>query len=102
MRTDREDPLEAFVDESIQLFGRRGYVPTEFISMRKLGTVSAIERLVRSGAIQSGFRRIQKLEMLPRSMEGTVLRFPDRFTPDARACAEFRLNTANDEPLRSR
>lgn len=100
MLTDRADPLEVFVDESIRLFARRGYHPEEFKRMRKAyGTVAAIERLMRSGVLQSGFRQIRKLEMLPRSMEGTVRRFPDQFTVEARECAEFRLDNADDMAL---
>jgi aspartyl/asparaginyl-tRNA synthetase len=86
MQTNQTDPLEAFVDESIRLFAKRDYYPTEFMEMRKRygGTVPAIEQLVKKGEIQSGFKRIQKLDMLERSMEGTVRRFPDRFTQQAR------------------
>lgn len=101
MAIDRADPLEAFIDESIRLFAKRDYHPTEFIRMRKRynGAVPAIEKLVRSGEVQSGFRKLQKLDMLERSMEGTVRKFPDRFTSDARKCADFRLEHAEDETL---
>jgi hypothetical protein len=45
MRTDHEDQLEAFVDESIWLFAKRGYHPQEFERMRRdHGTLMAIER----------------------------------------------------------
>ena len=103
MRTGRADPLEAFVDESLQLFATRGYHPHEFIRMREqYGTVDAVERLVRSGEIQSGFKRLQGLRMLDRSMEGTVQRFPERFTSEALECANFRITHANDPTLRAR
>lgn len=104
MAINRADPLEAFIDESIRLFAKRDYHPSEFIRMRERygGAMAAIERLVKSGEIQSGFRKLQKLDMLERSMEGTVRRFPARFTQEARDCADFRLDHANDETLRRR
>jgi hypothetical protein len=103
MRINQADALEAFVDESLRLFATRDYFPMEFKRMRQIGTILAIERLVRStGEIQSGFRRIQKLGMLERSMEATVLKFPERFTEEVRKCAEFRLNYGDDEALRTR
>ncbi len=97
------DMLEAFVDESLLLFAKRGYVPDVFKRMREqYGTVDAIERLVRSSEIQSGFKKLQDLEMLDRSMEGTVKRFRERFTSEAFECADFRIRNANDPALRAR
>jgi hypothetical protein len=103
MLTRNANPLEAFVDESLRLFARRGYHPHQFNQMRETyGTVEAIERLVRSGEIQSGFKRLQALRMLDRSMEGTVQRFPERFTAEARDCSDFRIKNASDPALRGR
>jgi len=103
MRTDRSDPLEAFVDEGLRLMARRDYHPSIFIRRRdELGTVSAIERLVVSGEVQSGFHRLRRLNMLEWSMEAAVRRFPDRFTQTARECAAFRLANVDDNALRGR
>lgn len=85
--------LEAFIDEMLKLARARGYVPTIFIGMRRqYGTVDAIERLVETGDIQSGFKRLRQLNLLDWTIEAAVLRFPDEFTRNARQCSEWRLN----------
>ena len=54
--------LETFIDEAIRLAKERGYNPTTFQAMRQqYGTVEAIEKLVQSGEMQSGFRRLKQL-----------------------------------------
>jgi len=68
---------------------------------RQYKTVPAIEKLVISGEIQNGFRRLQELNMLQWSIEEAVRRFPNRFTKKALDCAEFRLNNINDKTLRA-
>jgi hypothetical protein len=84
--------LEAFIDKSIELAMKRGYNPTIFIGMRhQHGTVDAIERLVQSGDIQSGFRRLKQLNMLDWTIESAVTKFPTEFSHNARQCAEWRL-----------
>jgi hypothetical protein len=101
MPTHQADPLEAFVGEGLQRMAERHYYPTVFIRMRdQLGTAPAIERLVVSGEVQSGFRRLQRLDMLEWSMEVAVGQFPDRFTQTARDCAAFRLANVDDKQLR--
>jgi hypothetical protein len=103
MRTHQADPLETFVDEGLQRMAERRYYPSVFIRMRgQHGTAPAIERLVVSGEVQSGFRRLQRLDMLEWSMEAAVGRFPDRFTQTARECAAFRLANVDDKRLRGR
>jgi hypothetical protein len=93
----RSDPLEAFIDEGIRQMAKRGYYPTIFQGMRaRHGTVEAITKLVESGDIQSGFKKLRQLRMLEWSMEAAVMRFPDRFTATARECAEFRLRLAEN------
>jgi len=102
MRINRADPLEAFIDESLRQFAARHYSPKEFIRMRaQYGTVTTIEKLVKSGEIQSGFYRLQQLHLLERSMEAAVQQFPDRFTKDAIQCAQWRLDNAADQTLRT-
>ena len=84
--------LEAFVDEGLTLAFARGHHPTSFVGMRhQLGTIGAIERLVETGDVQSGFKRLQALGLIDWSMEAAVLKFSDQFTAAARQCAEWRL-----------
>jgi hypothetical protein len=91
------DDLEAFIDESIRRSIRAGYHPTIFIGMRaRHGTVEAITKLVQSGEIQSGFEKLRQLGMLEWSIEAAILKFPGRFTPTARECAQFRLRLAQE------
>jgi hypothetical protein len=96
------DPLERWVDESIKRAVARGYHPTEFIKMRaRHQTVSAMERLMQSGQIQSGLRRLKELGMEKEwSVEAGILKFPDRFTRQATEVAKFRLLHIDDDDLR--
>ena len=91
------DALEKFIDESIRLSISKGYPPTIFQRMRQdHGTVEAIERLVKSGEIQSGFKKLLQLDLMDWSIEAAVLKFPDRFSSDASECAKFRLRAARE------
>lgn len=84
--------LEAFVDEAIKLAKGRGYKPTIFIGMRhQYGTLDAMERLVQSGDIQSGFKRLNQLNLLDWTIELGITKFPTEFSRNARQCAEWRL-----------
>ena len=84
--------LEAFIDKSIELAKERGYNPAVFIAMRhQYGTVDAIERLVQSGDLQSGFKRLHQLDLLDWTIESAVTKFSAEFTRNARQCAEWRL-----------
>jgi|SRR5690348_10399992 hypothetical protein len=96
------DPLEAWVDESIVRSQAKSYHPTEFIEMRRRhGTVHAMERLMRSGQIQSGLIRLRDLGMAEEwSVEAGVLKFPARFTRAAVDSARFRLDHIDDLELR--
>ena|ERR1700690_76743 len=90
--------LEAFIDESIGVAVNRGYTPTIFQRMRRdHGTLEAMERLVKSGDIQSGFKRLKQLDLLQWTIEGAILRFPDEFSRDARECARWRIEQAQVE-----
>ena len=90
--------LDAFIDEGIQLSLKRGYNPTVFIGMRtRHGTVDAISRLVISGDLQSGFKRLHRMGLLDWTIEAAVLKFPTEFSADARKCAEFRICLAREE-----
>ena len=92
---DGSSGLEAFIDESIRVSREHGYSPTIFVEMRRQhGTVGAIDRLVRSGDIQSGFKRLQVLGLLKWTIESAVLKFPDEFSAEIREAAEWRLSQA--------
>jgi hypothetical protein len=96
------DELEAFIDEGIRRSIRGGYNPTIFVGMRaRHGTVEAITRLVQSGEIQSGFKRLNELGLLEWSIESAIIKFPHRFSANARECAEFRLRLVYDEARRA-
>jgi hypothetical protein len=89
--------LEAFIDEALRQSVRAGYHPAVFRRMRdQHGLIEAIEKLVQSGEIQSGFRRLNTLNMLEWSIEEAVIRFSDEFTPIALECAEFRIRLASE------
>jgi hypothetical protein len=84
--------LEAFVDEAIRLSKERGYNPTIFVGMRhQHGTIDAVERLVQSGELQSGFKRLKQLGLLDWTIESAVLKFAAEFSNNAKQCAEWRL-----------
>lgn len=84
--------LDSFIDETIRVAREKAYHPTTFIDMRRRhGTVTAISRLVESGDVQSGFKRLEKLGLLDCTIEAAVLKFPAEFSPRTRECAEFRL-----------
>ena len=94
MRTERtaSPALEAFVDEAIKLAKGHGYNPTIFVGMRhRYGTLDAMERLVQSGDIQSGFKRLNQLNLLDWTIESAITKFPTEFSRNARQCAEWRL-----------
>ena len=87
--------LEAFITESVRISMKNGYHPTAFLEMRsRYGTVGAMDRLMRNGEIQSGFKRLEALGLLEWSVEAGVLRFPDEFSREVREAAEWRLSQA--------
>ncbi len=68
--------LEQFIDQGIRLGAELGYYPTVFMQMReRWGTVGAMKRLVVSGDIQSGFRRLHTLGLRDWSIEAGVIKF---------------------------
>ncbi len=91
----KRDELDVFIDETIRRAVAKGYHPTVFVGMReRWGTKDAIKRLVASGEIQSGFRRLKDLNMLEWSIEAAVLKFPSHFDKNIREAAQFRLDQA--------
>jgi hypothetical protein len=90
--------LEAFVDECIRLSKERGYNPTIFVGMRhQHGTIDAIERLVQSGDLQSGFKRLKQLGLIDWTNESAVIKFAAEFSHNAKQCAEWRLAQVRPE-----
>jgi hypothetical protein len=91
--------LDSWIDESIRVAKERGYIPTTFIGMRnRHGTKEAMRRLVLSGDIQSGFRKLRKLGLIEWSVEAGVCRFPDDFpNKEVRDAAAWRLEQARSE-----
>lgn len=90
--------LEAFIDECIRRYVGMRYHATILEGMRyRLGTVRAIERLVRGGEFQTGFKSLKAMGLLDWSIEAAVIKFSSEFTPATRQCAEFRLRLARDE-----
>jgi len=57
----------------------------------QFGTIDAIERLVQSGEMQSGFKRLKQLGLLDWTIEAAVIKFAAEFSSNARQCAEWRL-----------
>lgn len=89
--------LEAFIDETIRVSREHGYHPTIFIGMRaRHGTIRAITKLVESGDIQSGFKRLEALGLVDHTIEAAVVRFADEFPRQTRECVEFRLRIVRD------
>lgn len=89
------DELEMFIDESLRLSAAKHYHPTAFIRMRdQWGTREAMKRLVVSGEIQSGFRRLEDLNLLEWSIEAGVLKFPALFDKGIREAAQWRIDEA--------
>src|SRR5262245_27624452 len=87
--------LEAFIDETIKRAKECGYNPTVFQGMRRqYGTLDAIERLVQSGDLQSGFKRLKQLGLLEWSIESAVVKFSSEFSKNALECAQWRLQQA--------
>jgi hypothetical protein len=88
--------LEKFIDESLRRSSAEGYPAPVFRRMRDdWGTKGAIERLVVSGDIQSGFVRLKELGLIDWSIEAAVLKFPDEFSKAIREAATFRLKQAH-------
>ena len=89
--------LDAFIDETIRLARQKGYHPTAFIAMRQRhGTVPAISRLVVSGDIQSGFKRLRELGLLDWTIEAAVMKFPAEFNREVWEAAKWRLEQAKE------
>lgn len=90
------DPLEAFVNESLERSWNKGYPARVFRRMRyDYGTEEAMRRLAEADALQTGLLELAKRDLLDWSVEAGVLRFPDRFPGRlTQASAKFKLDQA--------
>ncbi|SFN00077.1 hypothetical protein SAMN05192571_111101 [Pleomorphomonas diazotrophica] len=87
--------LDSFIDETIRISSVHGYHPTTFIGMRqRYGTVTAISRLVASGEVQSGFRRLIELGLKDYTIEQAVILFSNEFSKSVFEAAKWRLSQA--------
>ena len=87
--------LERFIDETIRRARSAGYYPTVFESMRSdWGTWEAMKRIVISGEIQSGFRRLVALNLKEWTVEAGVVQFASEFDRETVEAAAWRLNQA--------
>ncbi|MGI4945607.1 MAG: hypothetical protein ACRYHQ_34430 [Janthinobacterium lividum] len=85
--------LEQFIEEGIKLGIKHGFQPTVFVRMRQdYGLVGAIERLVKTGEPQAGFRRMKEFGLVDWTLEAAVLKYPDRFSKHAKEFAKARLD----------
>ena len=85
------DALLATCDEAANL----GYVANEFAAMLEInGGVQTAKKLVRSGEIQSGLRRLRDLGRLDLATEAVMLRpeFKELFNKDHLDAASWRLD----------
>src|SRR3954451_6198039 len=84
--------LEAYMDQAIRRCRRAGYRGFVFEVLREqLGTIGAIERLVCSGQLQSGFKRMQALGLLEWTAEYAAVDFRSEFKRTVVEAAEWRL-----------
>ena len=95
--------LEVWIDHATEECRKRGCHGPVFEQMRKRhGTREAMERLVRNGEIQSGFKNCVNNGAREWTIEAGILTFPLLFTEEARRCADFRIQNANDPILWAR
>ena len=89
--------LEAFIEEGHRRAVARGYRNTAFMQMReRYGTIEAITRLVKSGEVKSGLRRMIELGLAEWTIDAGVANFPEHFPEDVQAAAQWRLSTAKE------
>jgi len=72
--------VESFIDESIKVSKKCGWLPIDFVRMRQsYGTVEAIRKCVESSEPKSGFIRAKKAGILKYTLEAAVVNFPACF-----------------------
>lgn len=60
------------------------------------GHIEALSRLVGSGDLQSGFKKLRDANKLDCSFEAVIVRFAGEFRDDVVAAAQFRLDHPHD------
>lgn len=84
--------LEYFCDECIRRSKERNFDHSIFEGMRtRHGTVAAIKTLVEMGGKLSGIKKLNELGLLDWSVEATVVKFPEEFTPRTLESAKEQL-----------
>jgi hypothetical protein len=90
--------LAAFVDELIRRAAKARILSGRLMKIRaQYGTVEAVSRLVQSGDVQGGFKRLKQLGMLEWMIESAVLKFPEGIFTRNRASAAFRIRLVEEE-----
>ncbi|MFT8895645.1 MAG: hypothetical protein ABF968_01625 [Acetobacter sp.] len=99
-----EAALKTWVAESIRISAAHNYYPSYFIEMiKRYGERRAMARLMTSGEIQTGFSKLDKLNLAHEwSVEAGVLKFDKLFTEQEKDVARFRLAHIRDSSLQSR
>jgi hypothetical protein len=90
--------LEYFCDECIRRSKERNFDHSIFEGMRtRHGTVAAIKTLVEMGGKLSGIKKLSELGLLDWSVEATVVKFPEEFTPRTLESAKEQLRRERAE-----
>lgn len=87
--------VEAAIQECMSL----GYTPTTFLQMKaRWGAVAAAKKLVVSGDIQTGFKRLKAMGRIDLSLEYLMKKekYHTLFTQGEREAAEWRLSNLGD------
>lgn len=90
-----ETTMRSYCDEARTL----GYFPADFLGMLdRYGGVQLAKRLIASGDLQTGLKKLARMNRLDLSIESLMLEQPYRclFTPHELASAEWRLQQARD------
>jgi hypothetical protein len=84
--------LEEFVDESISRAQARGYTPNWFVGMwNDDRSLAPIEQLVKTSEAKSGYKRMVRIGLKDWTLEAAVVKYPERFSKEAIAYANARL-----------
>lgn len=90
-----EQSFEAKVRAALLECHRLGYHPHDFeVMLANASAARVAEKLVTSGELQSGLKRLAQMERLDLSVESIMLKaeFEPLFTKEHRAAAQWRLN----------
>jgi hypothetical protein len=91
-----DEEMRRYCDEARSL----GYFPSDFLGMLdRYGAVAVAKKLIMSGDLQTGLRKLAKMKRLDLSIESLMLEpgFRHLFSKNELASAEFRLRMAETE-----